>query len=150
METIKINIEKQYVYTEVAKATDYVGSKLEEPNDTARDRILASDEELNDMERFWAESIAALTDRLKEMVVSDEKGADGYKLTLEVSRSFDKALTPSVESALRSYFIASIIGQWFKFANKGEAADYLTQAAEMVESAERLLYSRKRPTLPSD
>ena len=74
----------------------------------------------------------------------------GYEAVIEVSKSFDKVLTASVQSTLRSFFIASIIGQWFKFANKGEAKDYFTQAADMMETAERLLYSRKKPTRPTD
>ena len=77
-------------------------------------------------------------------------GKTGYEAVIEVSKSFDKMLTASVQSTLRSFFIASIIGQWFKFANKGEAKDYFTQAADMMESAERLLYSRRKPTRPTD
>lgn len=73
-----------------------------------------------------------------------------YDAVIEVSKSFDKVLTASVQSTLRSFFIASIIGQWFKFANKGEANDYFTQAADMMETAERLLYSRRKPTRPTD
>ena len=69
---------------------------------------------------------------------------------LEVSKSFDKELTSNVQSALRNFFITSIIGQWFKLANKGEATDYFNQAGEMMDGAERLLYSRKKPTRPSD
>ena len=72
-----------------------------------------------------------------------------YEAVLEVSKSFDKELTASVQSALQNFFIASIIGQWFKFANKGEASDYFKQAGEWMNGAERLLYSRKKPTRPS-
>ena len=73
-----------------------------------------------------------------------------YEVTLEVSKSFDKSLTANVQSAIRNFFIASIIGQWFKFSNKGEAKDYFSQAGEMMNGAERLLYSRKKPTRPMD
>ena len=61
-----------------------------------------------------------------------------YEAVLEVSKSFDKKLTSNVQSALRNFFITSIIGQWFN------------QAGEMMDGAERLLYSRKKPTRPSD
>lgn len=186
METIIIRIVRDDVYEEVAKATDYTGSKLIDGDATARDRILAVDEDLASLGRFWDETCAALNEALKAMLISGRTktfidasegiqkasstapsvsetasgtldkypevmiGKIGYEGRIEVSKSFDKALTDSVESTLRSYFIASIIGQWFKFANKGEASDYLRQAAEMLESAERLLYSRKKPSRPSD
>lgn len=173
METITIKIFQNDVYEEVAKATDYIGSKSTGGDDDARDRILAADEDLADLGRFWEESVLATNENLKEMLVSGKTThidtlipADQrpvvtttrseistktvYEAVIEVSKSFDKTLSASVESTLRSFFIASIIGQWFKFANKGEAQDYFTQAAEMMEAAERLLYSRKKPTRPTD
>lgn len=183
METITIQIFQDDVYEEVAKATDYTGSKLIDGDEGARDRILAADDDLAELSRFWEESVLATNENLKEMLVSGRTklintiatptpptistptensnalppvlppvtlDKTGYEAVIEVSKSFDKMLTASVQSTLRSFFIASIIGQWFKFANKGEAKDYFSQAADMLESAERLLYSRKKPTRPTD
>ena len=187
METITIQIFQDDVYEEVAKATDYTGSKLIDGDESARDRILAADDDLAELSRFWEESVLATNENLKEMLVSGRTklistitiidptptppiistqsenanalppvlppvtlGKTGYEAVIEVSKSFDKVLTASVQSTLRSFFIASIIGQWFKFPNKGEAKDYFTQAADMMETAERLLYSRRKPTRPTD
>lgn len=187
METITIQIFQDDVYEEVAKATDYTGSKLIDGDESARDRILAADDDLAELSRFWEESVLATNENLKEMLVSGRTklistitiidptptppiistqsenanalppvlppvtlGKTGYEAVIEVSKSFDKVLTASVQSTLRSFFIASIIGQWFKFANKGEAKDYFVQAADMMETAERLLYSRRKPTRPTD
>ena len=154
METITIQIFQDDVYEEVAKATDYTGSKLIDGDEGARDRILAADDDLAELSRFWEESVLATNENLKEMLVSGQTkeilGKIGYEAVIEVSRSFDKVLTASVQSTLRSFFIASIIGQWFKFVNKGESMDYFTQAVDMMETAERLLYSRKKPTRPTD
>lgn len=144
------------VYEEVAKTTDYTGSKLVEGDKGARDRILAADEDLEELGRFWEESILATNESLKEMLVSgttilpDGSNNTCYEIVLEVSKSFDKMLTESVRLTLRSFFIMSIIGQWFKFANKGEAQDYFLKGAELMETARRLLYSRRKPTLPQD
>lgn len=177
METIDITIYKDDVYEEVAKATDYTGAKLIDGDASARDRILATDSDLSDLSRFWEEAVLATNERLKEMLVSGAtkqvsqfidaipketeaqafpidpipiKIRTAYVAKLEVSKSFDKELTQSVQSTLRNFFIFSIIGQWFKLANKGEAADNFTQAGEMMTAAERLLYSRKKPTRPQD
>lgn len=179
METIEITIYKDDVYDEVAKATDYTGAKLIDGDEKARDRILATDSDLSDLSRFWEEAVLATNERLKEMLVSgttrqvlqylnpqpfDDKATTqalptdpipvrkrmAYVAKLEVSKSFDKELTASVQSTLRNFFIFSIIGQWYKLANKGEAADNFTQAGEMMTAAERLLYSRKKPTRPKD
>lgn len=177
METIEIKIYRDDVYEEVAKATDYTGAKLIDGDASARDRILATDSDLSDLSRFWEEAVLATNERLKEMLVSGAtkqvtqyaeavpketqtqafpidpipiKIRTAYVAKLEVSKSFDKELTQSVQSTLRNFFIFSIIGQWFKLANKGEAADNFTQAGEMMTAAERLLYSRKKPTRPQD
>lgn len=151
METITIDIRQGEVYGEVAKATDYTGSKMENGDEKTRDRILAGDEDFKELGRFWDETIAAFEEFVKELLVGGETDADNvYHATIEVSRSWDTSLKGSVQSTLRSYFIASIIGQWFKFANKGEANEYITSAADMLLNVERLLYTRRRPQLPQD
>lgn len=154
METISITIGKKDVLTEVAKATEYTGAKMIGSEDGIYDRIMATDGNLADLVRFWDETVAAVNERFKEMLISGSTvtgtGTASYQAQLEVSKSFDKALTASVESTIRSAFIASIIGQWFKFANKSEASDYFEQAEEMLTGAERLLYSRRKPTRPTD
>lgn len=159
---IAITIYRDEVYDEVAKATDYTGSKLVGGDETARDRILATDADLATLGRFWDEAVLAANDRLKQMLVTGAttevtEGGGGKETTvrtayvaqLEVSMSYDQNLNDSVAGSMKNYFIYSIIGQWFKFANKGEAGDYFTQAGEEITSAERMLYSRKRPTRPT-
>lgn len=74
--------------------------------------------------------------------------AEDYSVTLQVSVAFDKELTPSVEASLRSFFIVSITGKWYVFANKVEAKEYFTEAGELIEDVRRKLYSRKRPVSP--
>lgn len=151
METITITISQSDVYGEVAKATDYTGSKLIDGDEKARDRILAVDDDFKELGRFWDETVAAAEEHLKEMFVSGSMDTDkNYNAVLEVSKSWDTTLKSSVQSTLRSYFIAAIIGKWFEFANKGESKEYLASAAEYLVDIDRLLYTRRRPTLPTD
>lgn len=134
---------------EVAKATDYTGSKMDESSET-RDRIAMTDDDMENLNRFWEEAANAANDRLKTMIVDFTSAwqTQRYQVTLEVSKSFDKTLTPTVESSLRSFFILSIVGKWFQFTNKKEASSYLAEAAEMLEDVMRKLYTRRRPTSP--
>lgn len=149
METITLNIRRSDVYTEVDKTTDYTGAKLIQSDNEARDRIVATEEDLKTLSRFWEETCAAANERLKEMFVGGSlPSAEDYSVTLQVSVAFDKELTPSVESSLRSFFIVSITGKWYVFANKGESKDYFTEAGELIEDVRRKLYSRKRPVSP--
>lgn len=151
MKTITITIGQSDVYKEVAKATDYTGSKLIDGDDKARDRILAVDDDFKELGRFWDETIAAMEEFLKSLLVKSSKNdSKNYELELEVSASWDDALKDSVQATLRSYFISSIIGKWFNFANKGESNEYLVNAASLLVDAERMLYARKRPALPTE
>ena len=150
MATIEFKIDRSAVLEEVAKATDYTGSKMDDTTGEVRDRILMTDAAQSDLARFWDESAMAVNENFKEMLINGSSDSTGYSCKLEVSKSFDTALTPSVASTLKSYFIASIIGQWFKFANKAEATDYFSTAAELLLGAERILYVRRKPTIPKD
>ncbi len=149
MATIEIEVKQTDVYEEVGKATDYTGTKMADADATARDRVLATDDDLSSLTRFWDESVAAAEDRLKEMLDSSVNDNGTWKATLNVSLAFDTNLTASVQKCVREFFVCSIVGQWFKIANKDEAADYLTQAGDVLNSAERLLYSRKKPARPT-
>lgn len=149
MATINFVIDKEEVYGEVGKATDYTGSKMADGDERTRERILASDEELADLGRMWDESALTVNERFKSMVRNVEYTSDNYTLELEVSNSFDQRLTHNVEACIKGFFIASITGQWFKYADKEDAAEWLQQAAEMLTGAERLLYSRRRPVRPA-
>lgn len=146
--SITINISRGEVYTEVEKATDYTGAKLIEGDEKARDRIMAGDSDLSNLTRFWNEAAYNASERLKSMILGSTGNSTNWVFNLEVSRSYDTALNTSVESALKSYFISFIIGQWFRFANKSEAESYFLEAEEFLVSAERLLYSRKKPRVP--
>lgn len=149
METIEIHINRNDVYEEVAKATDYTGSKQTEADDKVRDRILAADSDLEELSRFWDEAESALNEKFKELLIAGTSDAGGYHGKFEVSKAYDKSLNSSVTSSLRSYFIASIICQWFKFANKSEAPEYQDRAQSMLDGTERMLYSRKKPKIPN-
>lgn len=149
MELIELKIDRSEVYEEVAKATDYTGSKMENGDDDIRDRILITDADLETLGRMWIEAASVANDRLKAMFRAGSRPSeDEYRVTLEVSKSFDRGLIPSVVASLKSYFVLAITGKWYKYANKGEAGDYFTEAGEMMEDVLRKLYSRMRPRRP--
>ena len=144
MATITLNINRDDVYREVDKTTDYTGSKLLDGDENARDRIQASEHDMKNLSRFWEEACATTNERLKEMVESSSLPSDDdYFVTLKVSVAYDTVLTPSVEATLRTFFITFITGKWYVFTNKGETKDYMAQASDLMEDIRRKLYSRK-------
>ena len=146
---IVLNVNRKAVYTEVDKTTDYTGSKLNDTEQGARERIAVTGGDLQNLSRFWEETCAVANERLKEMFVEGSvPSAENYSVTLQVSMAYDQGLTPSVEASLRSFFIANITGKWYVFTNKTEVKDYFSEAAELMEDVRRKLYSRKRPVSP--
>ncbi len=74
MKTITLRVYKDEVTDEVAKVTDYTWAKLPDAGEEARERILAADEDVAEMDRAWDEIAAAVTDQLKEMIDTEVAG----------------------------------------------------------------------------
>lgn len=147
---IKLSINKGDVMREVAVTTAYTGAKMGGDAD-AQSRISTVDEDECHLERFWEESRAELCQELMGLV-SDESvtGCPGsYELGLEVSRSFDEALLPSMRVSLLSYFVHNIVAKWYIYTNKGEAGDYADKAAAVLEDIHRKAVYKKKPTRPT-
>lgn len=135
---------------EVAVTTAYTGGKMKD-DDGAQDRIATVDEDECHLERFWEESRAELCQELIGLVTGEGLTGDGgrYEVRLEVSRSFDEALLPSMRVSLLSYFVHNIVAKWYIYTNKGEAGDYADKAATVLEDIHRKAVYKKKPTRPT-
>lgn len=154
MQDITLTVEKDKVMHEVAKATSYTGAKMMGEDPGAYDRIFVSDEEREMLERYWVEACSIATDTLKPWLnrVSSQPihhGVDietDYEVVLSMSDRYDGSLTDSVQSALLSYFVATILSKWYRLTNKGEMEAYATEAAAMLQAVENRLNHKKNPT----
>lgn len=139
---------------EVAITTAYTGGKMADQDGEAFNRISTVDEDENHLERFWEESRTDLCQELIGLVVlegagRDSSGEETYELCLDVSRSFDEALLPSMRLSLFSYFIQNIAAKWYVYTNKGEAGEYADKAATLLDDIHRKAVYKKRPTRPT-
>lgn len=160
---ITLSIDKREVMREVAITTAYTGGKMD-TDANAAERIATVDEDESHLERFWEESRADICQELiglvsyegmvKAVVVKPrEEGSktpgEHYELRLEVSKSFDEALLPSMRLSLFSYFVQSIAARWYVYTNKGEAGEYADKAATMLDDIHRKAVYKKKPTRPT-
>lgn len=157
MQDITLTINKSKVWHEVAKATSYTGAKMVTGDDPgAYDRIFTTDEDRELMERYWVEACSLATSQLREWVkvVEDQPihhGVDvttDYEVTLHVADAWPTALQDSVQSALLSFIVATILSKWYRLTNKGETEAYANEAAAHLTDVELKLYQRKRPSRP--
>lgn len=72
-----------------------------------------------------------------------------YELRLDVSKSFDSALLPSMKLSLFSFFVQNIVAKWYTYTNKGEAGGYADKAITLLDDIHRKAMYKKRPTRPT-
>ena len=145
---IELKVNKEAVYDEVAKTTEYTGAKMDDEH--AYEVMSITEEDYAMLERFWNECKVLVCGSLKKVLVSENETYEGeYKLTLGLSSAFDKSLTESMQRSLFSFFVMNITAKWYTFTNKSEAIGYATEAATYIEDIRRKAFYKKRPTRPT-
>lgn len=142
-----LSLNKKEVYDEVEKTTSYTGAKKADSKEY--ERIFATDDDKQMLERFWQESKNVICNSLKRFIVNEEEIGDVYKLTLEFSSSFDETLLESMQRSLFSFFVMTITSKWFVIANKPEAEEYATAALSNAEDIMRKAFFKKKPQRPT-
>jgi hypothetical protein len=147
---ITLTLNKDEVMKEVATTTAYTGGKMD-TDATALDRISTVDEDAGQLARFWDECRADLCQELIGLVSSEGMtGNDAvYELKLDVSKSFDNALLPSMKVSLYNYFVMGIVAKWYIYTNKQEAGDYADKATTLLDDIHRKAVYKKKPTRPT-
>lgn len=156
MTGVTLTIDKAEVMDEVAKTTAYEGKKAV-GEEGAYERIFATEEDRAMLRRFWDEAASAATESMKRFLVAagdtysaeaDGKSVEreGYTVRLELSGSYDTALTPSVEKSLFSFFVNAIVGKWNGFVKEGQVERYEGEAAAALQDIMSKLFYRRRPT----
>lgn len=156
---ISLRILKESVMQEIAVTTAYTGGKMSE-DVSAMERIQIVDEDRQQLERFFEECRADLCQELIGLVKREGMTEGGgvlqngglpnyYELVLDVSRSFDEALLPSMRQSLFSYFVHGVVAKWYIYTNKQEAGDYADKAATMLDDIHRKAVYKKKPIRPT-
>lgn len=153
MENVTLEVNKSYVYDEVAKTTAYVGSKMLVEDANAYDRIFTTDEDRLLLERFWVETCNVATNQFKPFLVSlnpqpISHGIElekNYVASLELPSNFDSSLQEVISTSLFSFFVASIVSKWFTITDKPDAERYTAEAVSIMDDIMRMLFHRKRP-----
>lgn len=144
---VKLTVNRKAVMDEIARTTSYTGSKMGAED---YERIFTTDEDLKALDRFWNESTSDVCEVLKKYLAGEAEAEDGtYELTLELSVAFDDTLREPMERELFSYFVMSITGKWYAWANKVESDKYAAAAATQLEGIHRKACYKRRPTRPT-
>ncbi len=128
--------------------TTYTGAKMDEDGN-ALERISTVDEDRAQLDRFWEECRADLCQELIGLVSFEGMVDDRFELRLDVSKSFDEALLPSMKLSLFSYFVQGIAAKWYVYTNKKEAGEYADKATTLLDDIHRKAVYKKRPMRPT-
>ena len=144
---VTLTIDKESVYEEVAQTTSYTGAKMDDED--AYERIFTTDDDKSMLERFWNESKNTIANSLKRILLNEQETDGTYSLQLDLSSSFDEALTDSMRRSLFSFFVMNITAKWYTFTNKQEATGYASEAATYIDDIMRKAFFKKKPSRPT-
>ena len=146
MRDIRISINKDEVYEEVAKTTAYIGGKnLDANGKSLYDQVFVTDADREMLEGYWKATINDVSVALYNVHAfenSDEEETYG----LRVSNLFKESLVKTLETTAFSYVVNKIVAEWCLVVSKDKAEDYLSKANALLVKMDAILYIRKRPT----
>ena len=132
--------------TEVAKTTAYLG-KNSAPE--SFENIYTNPEDREMLNRFWDESQSLACSSVSRYLKDDVFVDDKYILRLNLSKSFNAGLKPSMQKSLFSFFVSNICAKWFGFMSKEDSTIYAAEASAFLEDFKRKACSKvnlSRPT----
>ena len=137
--------------TEVFRQTGYIGSKTPTDDGNAYDAYSATSDDRELLERYWREAINATADQFKRFITiitptNSGTPTEEIAINLTMPPRFDNTLTPTIQDALFSFFVNSIIGKWIVMLDKDRAVLHNADAANSMTEALRQLYHQKPPT----
>lgn len=141
-----IIVLKADIMKEVEKTTTYTGNKTEVANQAVfHDRVATTSTDSDLLQRYWRDACAHLVDSLRAFIVNAQFGQETLRLTLEVSGSYDEALTPAVENGIFSHIAAAITARWFAITFPDRAEEWRLNALALFDCVLANLYYRKKP-----
>lgn len=151
--TIDIQINKARVLDEVAKTTAYIGSKsMSEQDPGAYERVANIDADREQLDRYWMESCSdasLLLDHWATLITSQvlthhpELGND-YKATLAMPTNWPSQYKYTLQEALMSYLVNSIVAKWLLITLPSQAETYATLASGKAAQVQQLMLTRMR------
>lgn len=152
---ISLSVAKSAVMNEVAKQTSYIGAKITTSDGSnAYEQIFTTNDDYSILERYWREAISAITVNLRKFIKTVSPVPSGsqidpnevFALTLSMPSRFDSNQTPSIQSALFSYFTNFITSKWLAVSYKPDAEYYERYAEESMKEIMIKIYYKKPAT----
>lgn len=149
MDRIKIVLNANDINDEVGKQTEYISRKQVLSGDIAgRERLLVTDDALDDLSLFCKEGLSVMADILKDHIVCiNDTALPEISIELEVSCAFPHSMLKEIRDCLRISLTYWITGCWLQIAGTQEEEFYHQNSKGLMEQAGFLLYTRSKPDI---
>lgn len=131
---------------EVSKTTSYLGGRRADAS--GYDRLRVADEDAEALRRYWDECKGDAESALRPLVSGSADDGTSYTLTLDVAETWGREWHDGLCSALRSYFITSIISKWLALCGDEGAGGYGNSAATHLDTVRRGAWRKGAPVKP--
>lgn len=148
MRDIRISINRDKVYEEVAKTTAYIGGKnLDANGKSLYDQVFVTDADKEMLEGYWNAAIGDVSASLESVLTTERSDSDEEEtFGLRVSNLFKESLVKTLETTAFSYVVNKVVAEWCLVVSKDKAEDYLSKSNALLVKMDAILYMRKRPT----
>lgn len=145
MKELLLTANREDVYSEVEKTTEYTGAKMMHADEGAHDRLSVTEADRELLSRFFDEAAGVATDECKRFVDEVTLDEAGYEARLSMSNSYDEHLSDSIRTSLRNFFVAAVIAKWCKIVGSDAGAAYSADATTAMLDVRSKIFNRKRP-----
>lgn len=145
MQSVKIDIKRAGVYSEVRKTSAYIGSKIPtEDGGTLYDNVAAVSENEEMLERFLVEAYDNVAEVSKDYISSLTKGDTNLTLTYAMPNGYNVAFNAVLQGKIYSYMVNYVLAMWLMQCNypKDVAAVYKQDCVAILASIKDILTAR--------
>lgn len=144
MKTILLQVNRAETDEGVALVTAYHGVKTDNAG-AHYDRVAVVQADGLWLNMAWNECCDKTDLILGEYLASSSRTATGYQACLRMPDNWDERWVTSLESHLRSLFMAWITAKWMSVVMPEQENHYATEASGLVDGCRQIIHSRRRP-----
>lgn len=134
-----IVVEKTSIYDEVMDITGYTGK-----NTGDIDKIAATEDEINILDRFWNDAISSVFDIIRRnSTMVDDTTKVTYSLSLP--SNFNINTEAPLKKNIQMYIVNFVCAKWFNITKKDEVKDYDAICINIAEKISKLIMERTKP-----
>ncbi len=144
MKTILLLVNRAETDEGVALVTAYHGVKTDNAG-ALYDRVAVVQADSLWLNMAWDECCAKADLMLAEYLATSSFTTTGYQASLHMPDNWDERWATSLETHLRSLFIAWITAKWMAVTMPEQENHYAAKASGLAEGCMKIIHSRKRP-----